>query len=50
LFDQWGAKLGKVLAQRMIPELESKTEPDLGHDGSANGRIRRHRQLKEKTL
>ena len=46
-FDQWGVELGKVLAQRIIPELESKTEPDLGHDSSTNNLIRRYRKLKE---
>ena len=42
-FDQWGVELGKVLAQRIIPELESKEEPDLKHDGSTNALIRRYR-------
>jgi glucose-6-phosphate isomerase len=46
-FDQWGVELGKVLAQRIIPELESKTEPELGHDGSTNDLIRRYRESKE---
>ena len=46
-FDQWGVELGKVLAQRIIPELESKTEPTLGHDSSTNNLIRRYRRLKE---
>jgi glucose-6-phosphate isomerase len=45
-FDQWGVELGKVLAQRIIPELESKTEPDLKHDSSTNALIRRYRRLK----
>jgi glucose-6-phosphate isomerase len=45
-FDQWGVELGKVLAQRIVPELESKTEPELGHDSSTNHLIRRYRQLK----
>ena len=45
-FDQWGVELGKVLAQRIIPELESKTEPTLGHDSSTNNLIRRYRKLK----
>jgi glucose-6-phosphate isomerase len=45
-FDQWGVELGKVLAQRIIPELESKGEPTLGHDSSTNTLIRRYRQLK----
>jgi glucose-6-phosphate isomerase len=43
-FDQWGVELGKVLANRIIPELESESEPDLGHDGSTNRLIRRYRQ------
>ena len=42
-FDQWGVELGKVLAQRIIPELESGTEPALGHDSSTNTLIRRYR-------
>jgi glucose-6-phosphate isomerase len=45
-FDQWGVELGKVLAQRIIPELESKTEPKLGHDSSTDNLIRRYRNLK----
>jgi glucose-6-phosphate isomerase len=45
-FDQWGVELGKVLAQRIIPELESQTEPELGHDSSSNTLIRRYRKLK----
>jgi glucose-6-phosphate isomerase len=49
-FDQWGVELGKVLAQRIVPELESPTEPELGHDSSTNHLIRRYRQLKKKTL
>ena len=46
-FDQWGVELGKVLAQRIIPELESKAEPELAHDSSTNNLIRRYRKLKE---
>ena len=46
-FDQWGVELGKVLAQRIIPELESKAEPALSHDSSTNNLIRRYRKLKE---
>ena len=42
-FDQWGVELGKVLAQRIIPELESQGEPPLGHDSSTNNLIRRYR-------
>ena len=47
-FDQWGVELGKVLAQRIIPELESKQEPPLNHDSSTNSLIRRYRKLKQK--
>ena len=43
-FDQWGVELGKVLAGRIIPELENATEPALGHDSSTNALIRRYRQ------
>jgi glucose-6-phosphate isomerase len=46
-FDQWGVELGKALAQRIIPEIESKTEPALKHDSSTNALIRRYRKLKE---
>ncbi|MGO9621518.1 MAG: glucose-6-phosphate isomerase [Desulfobaccales bacterium] len=46
-FDQWGVELGKVLAQRIIPELESRQELRLGHDSSTNTLIRRYRKLKE---
>jgi len=46
-FDQWGVELGKVLAQRIIPELESETEPALGHDSSTNNAIRRYRKLRK---
>jgi glucose-6-phosphate isomerase len=45
-FDQWGVELGKVLAQRIIPQLESPTEPKLEHDSSTNALIRRYRRLK----
>ena len=44
--DQWGVELGKALAQRIIPELESATEPKLEHDSSTNTLIRRYRKLK----
>jgi len=47
-FDQWGVELGKVLAQRIIPELESADEPALNHDGSTNNLIRHYRKLKQK--
>jgi len=46
-FDQWGVELGKVLAQRIIPELENAAEPVLNHDSSTNALIRRYRKLKE---
>ncbi len=45
-FDQWGVELGKVLAKRIIPELESSSEPDLKHDSSTNALIRRYRRLR----
>src|SRR6266700_3327993 len=45
-FDQWGVELGKVLAQRIIDELEAKTEPPLAHDSSTRNLIRRYRRLK----
>ena len=45
-FDQWGVELGKVLAKRIVPELESPTEPELKHDSSTNNLIRRYRQMK----
>jgi glucose-6-phosphate isomerase len=48
-FDQWGVELGKVLAQRIVPELESPEEPSLAHDSSTNALIRRYRRLKKKS-
>ncbi len=45
-FDQWGVELGKVLAKRIIPELDSATESDLKHDSSTNALIRRYRRLR----
>jgi glucose-6-phosphate isomerase len=45
-FDQWGVELGKVLAKRIIPELESKPEPNLKHDSSTNALIKRYRRLR----
>jgi len=45
-FDQWGVELGKALAQRIIPELESAAEPPLDHDSSTSNLIRRYRRLK----
>jgi glucose-6-phosphate isomerase len=47
-FDQWGVELGKVLAQRIIPELAGAQEPALEHDGSTNALIRHYRMLKGK--
>src|ERR1700757_1200630 len=46
-FDQWGVELGKVLAQRIIPELESKEQPKLAHDSSTNNLITYYRKSKE---
>ena len=46
-FDQWGVELGKVLAKRIIPELESKEEPNLKHDSSTNNLVRRYRKYKK---
>jgi len=46
-FDQWGVELGKQLAQRIIPELESKEKPALGHDSSTNNLIYQYRKLKQ---
>jgi glucose-6-phosphate isomerase len=45
-FDQWGVELGKALAQRIIPELETPSQPELKHDSSTNNLIRRYRQMK----
>jgi glucose-6-phosphate isomerase len=45
-FDQWGVELGKVLANRIIPELESASDPELSHDSSTNTLIRRYRRVK----
>ncbi len=45
-FDQWGVQLGKVLAERIVPELESKDEPKLNHDESTNVLIRKYRKSK----
>jgi glucose-6-phosphate isomerase len=46
-FDQWGVELGKVLAQRIIPELERRNQPQLKHDSSTNNLIRRYRDMQE---
>jgi glucose-6-phosphate isomerase len=48
-FDQWGVELGKVLAQRIIPELESKSDASLHHDPSTNNLIRRYRKMRGPT-
>jgi glucose-6-phosphate isomerase len=45
-FDQWGVELGKVLAMRIIPELESPAKPDLKHDSSTNTLIERYRRAR----
>ena len=45
-FDQWGVELGKALAGRIVPELESQAEPELKHDSSTNALIRRYRKGK----
>jgi len=49
-FDQWGVELGKVLAQRIVPELESETGPKLKHDSSTNNLISRYRAMKDVKL
>ena len=46
-FDQWGVELGKVLAGRIVPELESPTDPQLNHDTSTNALITRYRAGKK---
>jgi glucose-6-phosphate isomerase len=48
-FDQWGVELGKALAQKIIPELEAPTEPELAHDSSTNALIRRYRKHRKTT-
>jgi glucose-6-phosphate isomerase len=48
-FDQWGVELGKALAQRIIPELETSSTPELKHDSSTNNIIRHYRKLKQIT-
>jgi glucose-6-phosphate isomerase len=45
-FDQWGVELGRVLANRIIPELDAADEPSLNHDSSTNALIRRYRNRK----
>jgi glucose-6-phosphate isomerase len=46
-FDQWGVELGKVLANRIAPELESAAKPKLSHDSSTNTLIERYRHQKQ---
>jgi glucose-6-phosphate isomerase len=46
-FDQWGVELGKTLAKRIVPELQSREEPDLGHDSSTNALIRAYRERRD---
>jgi glucose-6-phosphate isomerase len=45
-FDQWGVELGKVLAKRIVPELQAEGKPKLGHDSSTNALIRRYREAR----
>jgi glucose-6-phosphate isomerase len=45
-FDQWGVELGKVLANRIIPELDADCEPTLAHDSSTNALIHRYRSIR----
>jgi glucose-6-phosphate isomerase len=45
-FDQWGVELGKVLANRIVPELDPRIEPVLAHDSSTNALIRRYRRIR----
>jgi glucose-6-phosphate isomerase len=45
-FDQWGVQLGKVLAERIVPELGNKAAPEPKHDSSTNNLIRRYRKMK----
>ena len=49
-FDQWGVELGKVLANRIVPELESENDPHLAHDSSTNALIRRYRRLRHEQV
>ena len=49
-FDQWGVELGKALAQRIMPELESEAEPALQHDSSTNSLIRRYRKQRGRAM
>ena len=45
-FDQWGVQLGKVLAEKIVPELETRGEPELKHDSSTNTLIKKYRKMK----
>jgi glucose-6-phosphate isomerase len=47
-FDQWGVQLGKVLAEKILPELEESKAPRLRHDSSTNNLIRRYRKMQER--
>jgi glucose-6-phosphate isomerase len=49
-FDQWGVELGKVLAKRIIPELQDKSEPELAHDSSTNALIERYRKARKAVM
>jgi glucose-6-phosphate isomerase len=49
-FDQWGVELGKALAQRIVPELESATDPSLAHDSSTNNLIGKYRAMRANQL
>jgi glucose-6-phosphate isomerase len=49
-FDQWGVELGKVLASKIVPELEAKEDPDLKHDSSTNALIGLYRQMRGKQV
>lgn len=49
-FDQWGVELGKVLAQRIVPELGSESPPALTHDASTNALVRRYRRMRGRTV
>jgi glucose-6-phosphate isomerase len=49
-FDQWGVELGKVQANRIVPELESEDEPRLAHDSSTNALIRRYRRQRDEQV
>jgi glucose-6-phosphate isomerase len=48
-FDQWGVELGKVLAMKIIPELESAAQPQLHHDSSTNILIKRYRERRKES-